>query len=160
MSAERCRAATQDRVQYFQVQPGKPLLAALEEALSGCADHVSHLDGRPGHLLRIGACPAFPRQRQRVERAGGGVQVLLRKVEINRGLFQVAMAQQNLDSPQIRAIFEQMSGEAVSNLAAKLFSLSQAMANDWQAFARALWRKNVRARPKIAAGDTRCPVMH
>ena len=116
MSAERCRAAAQDRVQYFQVQPGKPLLAALEESLSGCADHIGHLDGRPRHLLRIGAGIAFSRQRQRVERAGGGVQVLLRKVEINRGLFQIAMAQQNLDSPQIRAIFEQMSGEAVASM--------------------------------------------
>jgi hypothetical protein len=39
--------------------------------------------------------------------------VLLRKVEIDGGLFQITMSQQNLDGPQIRAIFKQMSGETM-----------------------------------------------
>ena len=34
-------------------------------------------------------------------------------MEIDRGLFQIAMAEQNLDGPQVRAGFEQVSGEAV-----------------------------------------------
>jgi hypothetical protein len=38
-------------------------------------------------------------QWQSVERAGGGVPVWLRKVEIKGGLLQIAMAQQNLDGP-------------------------------------------------------------
>ena len=99
MSAERGRAATQNRVQNFQMEPAEPLLAALEEALSGCADHIGHLDRWPRHLGRTVAGIAIPRQGQRVERARGGVQVLLRKVEIDGGLFQIAMPQQNLDGP-------------------------------------------------------------
>jgi hypothetical protein len=78
---------------------GKPLLAALEQALSGCADHVGHLEGRPWHLLRTATRIAAPRKRQRVEGARDGLQVLLRKVEINGSLLQIAMPQQDLDGP-------------------------------------------------------------
>ena len=39
--------------------------------------------------------------------------IALGKVQVERGLFQVAMAQQHLDGAQIGAVFEQMSGEAV-----------------------------------------------
>src|SRR5580704_8567950 len=99
MSAERGRAATQNRVQNFQMEPGEPLWAALEEALSGCADHIGHLDRWSRHLLGTVPRVAIPRQRQRVERARRGVQVLLRKVEIDGGLLQIAMPQQNLDGP-------------------------------------------------------------
>src|ERR1700674_552047 len=113
MSAERGRAATQNRVENFQMEPGEPLLAALKEALSGCADHIGHLDRWPRHLLRAVSAIAIPCQRQRVERARGGVQVLLRKVEVDGGLFQIAMSQQNLDGPQIRAVFEQVSSETM-----------------------------------------------
>ncbi len=35
-------------------------------------------------------------------------------MEINRGLFQIAVSEQNLDSPQVRAVFKQVSGEAVT----------------------------------------------
>ena len=34
-------------------------------------------------------------------------------MEIDGGLFQITMSQQNLDGPQIRAIFKQMSGETM-----------------------------------------------
>src|SRR5258708_37244106 len=113
MSAERGGSAAQNRVQHFQVQPGEPLLTALEEALTGCADDIGHLDGWPTYLLRVVTGLAMAGKCQRVERAGGGVQVLLRKVEINGGRLQIAMAQQNLDGPYIRAGFEQVSGETV-----------------------------------------------
>jgi hypothetical protein len=63
------------------------------------ADHIGYLDGRPWHLLRTAARIAVPRQRQRIERTGRGVQVVLRKVEVDGGLFQIAVAQQNLDGP-------------------------------------------------------------
>lgn len=99
VSAERGGAAAQDRVPHLQVQPGKPPLTALEEAFPGCAHHIGHLDRRPRHLFRTTGCIAFPRQRQGVQRARGGVQVLLRKMKIDGGLFQIAMAQQNLDGP-------------------------------------------------------------
>ena len=35
-------------------------------------------------------------------------------MEIDGGLFQIAMAQQDLDGPQIRSVFQQVSGEAVT----------------------------------------------
>jgi hypothetical protein len=99
MSTEPGGSATQNGVQNFQMEPGEPSLAALKEALSGCANHIGHLDRWPRHLLRTVAGIAIPRQRQRVERAGGGVQVLLRKVKVDGGLFQITMSQQNLDGP-------------------------------------------------------------
>src|SRR6202011_4821442 len=84
------------------------------KALSGCADNVGHLDGRPRHLLRTVAGIVFPGQGQRVERARGSVQAFLRKVEIDGGLLQIAIPQQDLDGPQIRSVFQQVSGEAVT----------------------------------------------
>ena len=99
MSAERGGAAVQDRPQHLQVQPGKPLLTALEEALSGCADHIGHLEGWPRHLLCTAAVGALGAEEQSVERAGCSVQMLLGKVEVDGGLFQIAMAQQNLNRP-------------------------------------------------------------
>jgi len=40
-------------------------------------------------------------------------------MKINRGLFQVAMPEQDLDGSQVRAGFEQMSGEAVPPMSLK-----------------------------------------
>jgi hypothetical protein len=93
MSAKRGGTTEQNRVQHFKVQPGEPLLAVLEEALPCCADDIGHLDRRPRHLLRTTAVLAIFGQWQRVQRTGGRVQVLLRKVEIDSGLFQIAMTQ-------------------------------------------------------------------
>ena len=99
MSAERGGAAAQDRIQHLQVEPSEPLSAALVEALSCCADHISHLNGWPRHLLGNTAVIAMGGECQSVERAGGGVEMVLREMEIDGGLFQIAMAQQNLDGP-------------------------------------------------------------
>jgi hypothetical protein len=92
VSAKRGGAAAEDRVQHFQVKPGEPLRAAIEEGFSGCADHIGHLDGRPRHLLLSVVAIAIARQRQRVERARGGIQVLLREMEINGGFSQIAVS--------------------------------------------------------------------
>jgi len=40
--------------------------------------------------------------------------VLVRQMEINRRFFQIAMAQQDLNGSEVRAGFQQMSREAVS----------------------------------------------
>jgi hypothetical protein len=114
MAAERGGAAAQDGVQHLEMEPGKPLATAVEKARPSCADDVGHLNGRPRHLLRIVAGVAFPGKRKRVERARGSVQALLRKVEIDGGLFQIAVSEQDLYSPQVRTGFKQMSGEAVT----------------------------------------------
>ena len=39
--------------------------------------------------------------------------MLLREMKINGGFFQIAMSQQDLDGPQIRSGFQQVSGETV-----------------------------------------------
>ena len=38
----------------------------------------------------------------------------MRKMQVDGGLFEIAMAQQDLNGAQIRACFEQMGGEAVA----------------------------------------------
>ena len=40
--------------------------------------------------------------------------MLLRQVKVDRGLFQIAMPEKDLNGPQIGACLEQMSGEAVA----------------------------------------------
>ena len=35
------------------------------------------------------------------------------KVQVNRGLFQIVVTEEHLDGAQVRARFEQMSGEAM-----------------------------------------------
>jgi hypothetical protein len=39
--------------------------------------------------------------------------MFLRQVQVDRGFFQITMAQENLNRPQIRAGLEQVCGEAV-----------------------------------------------
>jgi hypothetical protein len=52
-------------------------------------------------------------QRQRIQRTRGGVEMALGEVQIDRGLFQIAVAQQQLDRAQVGTGFEQVSGKAV-----------------------------------------------
>ena len=103
MPAERSRAATQNRVENFQMEPAEPLLAALEEALSHCADDIGHLDRWRRHLRRVGLAAAGGKHRQGIQRAGGSAEVPLRHVDINSGLLQIAVTEQNLDGTQVRA---------------------------------------------------------
>jgi len=93
MAAERGGSAAQNGGEDLQMQPGEPFPAAIEEGVSRGADHIGHLDGWPRHLLSTTAVVAFATQGQSVERTGRGVQVLLREVQIDRGLFQITMAQ-------------------------------------------------------------------
>ena len=108
----QCGGATPcDGQQHFDMLPADPLAASLEEGSSRGADEIGHLQGRPAHLfLLYGA--VF--QLQRVQRAGGRVKMALRKMQIDGGLFQIAVAQQDLNGAQIGACFEQISGEAVT----------------------------------------------
>jgi hypothetical protein len=48
-----------------------------------------------------------------IQRIDGGMQMTLGQVQIDDRVFQFPMAQQQLDSTQIRAAFQQMGGEAV-----------------------------------------------
>src|SRR5450755_2419209 len=51
---------------------------------------------------------------QHVERTRGRAQVLLREVQIDRGLFQITVPEQDLDRAQISTGFEQMRRKAVA----------------------------------------------
>ena len=106
VTAERGGAAEDDGGQDLQMQPGEPFPAALVKRGSGCADQVGHLQWWPCHLFRG--------ERERVQRAGSGPQMTLRQVEVNHGLAQVGVAEQQLDGAQVGAGFEEMCGEAVS----------------------------------------------
>jgi hypothetical protein len=106
VTAERRSAATDDGGQDLQVQPGEPFPAALVKGGSGCADQVGHLQRWPCHLFRG--------ERERVQGAGRGPHMALRKVDVNHRLAQVGVAEQQLDGAQVGAGFEQMCGEAVS----------------------------------------------
>src|SRR4051794_17460167 len=100
MSAKCRRAATQDGIQYFEMQPGEPLLALLVKALSGCADHIGHLNRWPRHLRRARWAGTGSKHRQGIQRAGGSADMPLGHMKVDGGLLQIAVAEENLDSPQ------------------------------------------------------------
>ena len=94
MPAQCGGATARNGQQHFEVLPAEPVAVSFEESGSRSADEIGHLQGRPVHLF----VPVwFVSQRQRVQRTGGGVEMALRKVEVNGGLFQIAMAQQDLN---------------------------------------------------------------
>jgi len=76
------------------------LWLAFVKALSGCADHIGHLNRWPRHLLRIGARANIGRAFQR---AGCSADMPLRHMDIDRGLLQIAVAEENLDGAQVSA---------------------------------------------------------
>jgi hypothetical protein len=52
----------------------------------------------------------------------------LGEVKINRGLFQIAVAQQHLDRAQVRTVFEQVSGESsAAKCASEVLSITSAV---------------------------------
>lgn len=103
MPAERRGSAEQDSGEHFQVQPGEPSWAAPEESFCCGADHIGHLHGWPCHLLGLGYLSVMGEDRKRIQRAGGGAEMALRQMEINGGLFEIAVTQQELDGSQVGA---------------------------------------------------------
>src|ERR1700722_20932875 len=97
MPPECGRAATQDRVHHFELQPGEPLLALLVKALSGCADHIGHLNRWLRHLLCTRRTGTGGEHRQGIPRTGGSADMPLRHMDVDRGLLQIAVAEENLD---------------------------------------------------------------
>ena len=108
----QCGGATpRDGPQHFDMVPAEPVAISFQESRSRSADEIGHLQGRPAHLLLLHG-PVF--QLQQVQGTGGGVKMALRKMQIDGGLFQIAVAQQDLNGAEIGAGFEQVSGEAVT----------------------------------------------
>src|SRR6202166_5457353 len=51
MSAERGGTTPGNSQEHFDVFPGDPLTASLDECVSRCADQIGHLQRWPTHLL-------------------------------------------------------------------------------------------------------------
>jgi hypothetical protein len=81
-------ATARNGQQHFDVLPAEPLAVSFDESSSRVADEIGHLEGRPAHLF----VPLMVFQLQRVQRAGGRVEMTLRKMEVQGGLFEITMA--------------------------------------------------------------------
>src|SRR5262244_1300528 len=53
MPAQGGSATARDGPQHFEVLPGDPFAASLEECLSRSANQIGHLEWRPVHLLAL-----------------------------------------------------------------------------------------------------------
>jgi hypothetical protein len=107
--------AALDGRQHFEMLAGDPATTGFDELLSRHPDEIGHLQRRPTHLFVSGRLVFLPRgrQRQRVQRTGGGTEMAVGKVQVNRGLFQIVVTEEHLDGAQVRTRFEQMSGKAM-----------------------------------------------
>ena len=114
MPAERRCAAGENRAEDFQVPPGEPTAAAIEERVSCGADHIGHLQKWPRHSIRLAGAILASEHRERIQRAGDRAQMPLRNVEVDARLLEVMMSKQQLDGPQIGATLQQVRGEAVA----------------------------------------------
>ena len=91
MTAQCGGTATRNGQQHFDVLPAKPVAVSFDDGSSRVADKIGHLQGWPAHLLLPcdnGAVFQF----QRVQRTRGRVQMALRKMQVDGGFFQIAMA--------------------------------------------------------------------
>jgi hypothetical protein len=82
MTAECGGTTTGNGPQQFDMLPTGPVPISFEESSSRGADEIGHLQGRPAHRLF---------QLQRIQRTRGRVKMALRKMQVNGGLFQIAM---------------------------------------------------------------------
>jgi hypothetical protein len=87
MTAECSGATPCNGQQHFYVLPADPLATSLDEGSSRGADEIGHLQGWPVHLF----VPLFVFQLQRVQWTGGRVEMALRKMQVEGGLFEIAM---------------------------------------------------------------------
>jgi hypothetical protein len=82
MTAECGSTTARNGPQHFDMLPIEPVPISFEESSSRGTDEIGHLQGRPTHLLF---------QLQRIQRTGGRVQMALRKMQVDGGLFEIAM---------------------------------------------------------------------
>ena len=108
-------AAALDGRQHLEMLAGDPATTRFDELLSRHPDKIGHLQRRPTHLFVSGRIVFLlrGRQRQRVQRTGGGAEMAVGKVQVNRGLFQIVVTEEHLDGTQVGTCFEQMSGKTM-----------------------------------------------
>lgn len=100
MATHRGSATAPDGNQYFKVQPGEPGRRPINQSLACGAYDIGQLQEWPLHLLvvrRKVLLILWCRQRERVQRAGGGFEMPLGQMQIAAGCFQIDMAQQKLN---------------------------------------------------------------
>jgi hypothetical protein len=102
MPAQGSGATARDGSQHFEVLPGDPSMAALDESASRGANQIGHLEWRPVHLLSLWRL-IF--QLERVPRTGGGVEMSSWEMEVDGGFFQIVMSQEQLNGAQVSAVF-------------------------------------------------------
>jgi hypothetical protein len=85
--------------------PGQPL-AAIEERVSRGADDIGHLQRRPWHLFGFGCVSPGRESRQMIQGTGDGAKMPLGHMEVDAGLLEVIVAQQQLDRAQVGSILQ------------------------------------------------------
>ena len=83
MTAECGGTTARNGPQHFDVLPTEPVSISFEKSSSRGADEIGHLQGRPAHLLF---------QLQRIQGTRGRVEMALRKMQVDAGLFEIAMS--------------------------------------------------------------------
>ena len=83
MTAQRGGTTARNGPQHFDMFPTEPVAISFDESSSRVADEFGHLQRWPAHLLF---------QLQRIQRTRGRVKMALRKMQIDGGLFEIAMA--------------------------------------------------------------------
>ena len=104
MSTQGGSPAALDGRQHFPMLAGDPATTRFDELLSRHPDEIGHLQWRPTHLFVSGRLVFLScgRQRQGVQRTGGGAEVAAGKVDVEGGFFQIVVTQQHLDGAQVR----------------------------------------------------------
>jgi len=82
MTAECGSTTARNGPQHFDVLPTEPVPISFEKSSSRGADEIGH--------LRVAAHLLF--QLQRIQRTRGRVKMALRKMQVDSGLFEIAMA--------------------------------------------------------------------
>ena len=115
MSTQGGSPAALDGRQHLEMLAGDPSATRFDELLSRHPDEIGHLQRRPTHLFVSGRLVFLPRgpQRQGVQGTGGGAEMAVGKVQVNRGLFQIVVTEEHLDGTQVGTRFEQMSGKTM-----------------------------------------------
>src|SRR5215831_8295006 len=113
MAAHGSSATTLDRAEHFEMQPGEPRGWMICESVPRSGYDIGHLQQWPCHSILMAVVFRGLRERERVERTGGGSKMSLGKVQVAAGRFQIGVAEQQLNGTQIRARFEKVGSEAV-----------------------------------------------
>src|SRR5437660_10333113 len=104
VSAQGRSATADDRIEHLTMRPRKVGSVVLPKSVAGCSDDVGHLKGGPTHRL-ISLLERFTwsgtRHLDRFQWAGNCLQMTPGQVQVDRGVGERGMPQQNLDRGQI-----------------------------------------------------------